>query len=146
MTKVKPELTLQEQLAIVDRKLASKRIKAMHVARLMAVRERLVKRMGRTQVSQQEDDALPSEFTGPQRRVLEGRSLLGKLNDEERELWEGVYRLENERLAQRQAQPKQDDVRPKPGMTNAEIKSFYAGVGQAAAPTPSTLEIIADVD
>jgi hypothetical protein len=134
-------MTDQEKLKIVESKLRKRRLSAKETSSLLRQHERLSTKIagrgpGRPPLESQPDPRF-AEFTVPQQRVLE------RLTGDELEIWEHVYRIENERRAQRQPQPEQD--RPKPGMTNEEIKSFYASRGQAA-PAHTSQEIKADVD
>jgi hypothetical protein len=152
MTKntAKPDvMTDDEILAGIEKSLRNQRLKAALRSKLLSQREKLLKKMGRGQTdtaSAKDGQQILAEMLG-ERSVLElsgdeQRNLVERLG-EERAVQEIVQRIEAENRAK--AQPK-GDARPKPGMTAAEIKSFYAGVGQVVPAVAQPPIPIADVD
>lgn len=144
-------MTDEELLTGIEKSLRNQRLKAAIRSRLISQREKLLKKMGRGQAAEQQDASFPtdSEFTEPQRRVLRGDSLLGTLSEEDRAMWESIYRSDNERRAQRPLQPKQA-VSPAPATkpTASEVEALFNGgvkktvqAARAFAPGPR-----ADID
>jgi hypothetical protein len=165
MTKntTKPDelMTDEEMLAAIDRKLRSRRIKTAHLLKLQSKRELILKKMGRgraPQATPQDPEDIDPDVRGMcslLSKEAAAEMMAYKLSDNEQRVlatmagqdrvgWELTYRLEALLRAERKALPKHG-VRPAPGMTPAEVKSFYASGVQAAAPVQPSITI-ADVD
>lgn len=142
------EMQPEELLAVIEKKMRSPRTKTADLLRLQAKRAKLLKQMGRNEPPRAPQSI--SEFTKPQQRVLRGDSLLGTLSDEDRTMWESIYRSENEKSAKRQAKPADESQAPPAGMTVADaeryLRSQHQGGSVTAKAVPAQPKIEADVN
>jgi hypothetical protein len=83
-----PEMQSAELLAAIDRKLRSKRLSAKTLLKLEARRSKVLRKLHleqSTQVPQQDDGLKECQ-----------RIALSRFEGREKEIWEAVYRIENE--------------------------------------------------
>ena len=138
-------MTNEELLGVIERNLRKRRVSARQTASLLRQRERILKKMGRGRGSESPRVLQPtSEFTEPQQRVLRGDSLLGTLSDEDRIMWESIYRSENEKRAKPTNEPQSTAA----GMTVADSEAYLRSQhGRGVAnPRPTQPEVKADVE
>jgi hypothetical protein len=136
------QLTLREELAIIDRNLRKRRLKAVHVIRLQAKREKLLKKMAKEQrvVVRDGRDADGRPISNQER-------FLNSLDDPfKREFWEHVFRIEAENRANAQAQPEPQQKTVIPPLPEG-VAIYGPGGREVAATTQlsSALKIIADI-